>query len=257
MAAAVWYFLPPAPYTASAKFRIETHPEGTLYDHPEGRTDFSNYEQMQVALLKGQMVLNAALKQPKVAQLPEVRRAVDPVDWLEKEIHIDFANGQEILHLTISSDDKETCKILVDAVSAAYLQEVGSAAAKHREERRKELTDLVEKLQRNVKTMRADIRKRAEPVGSQDSQVLALKQRMAGDKAMQAQHEITEADSRLRKLKNEQSLLPMADDPASVVIPAGRWTPSSIAVPTLPSCFQPRLTSTARSKPSRRRRSAG
>ncbi|HVS36739.1 MAG TPA: polysaccharide biosynthesis tyrosine autokinase [Gemmataceae bacterium] len=227
--AAIWYFLPPAPYTASAKFRIESKPEGTIYDHPEGKTDFGNYEQMQVALIKGQMVLNNALKSEfeqrpgvkvPVAQLPEVRKAVDPVDWLEKQVHIDFPNGQEILHLTISSDDKDVCKILVDALSAAYLDEVGDASRRHREDKRKELQELVDKLDRELDGLRADIRKKAEPVGSQDTQVLALKQKLALEEAKRAQHDLEECDSRLNRLKNEQSLLPKADDLASVVIPA-------------------------------------
>ena len=64
-----------------------------------------------MAIIKGQMVLNAALP-AQGRPTPEVHKAADPVEWLEKEIHIDFPNGREILHLTISSDDAETCKIL-------------------------------------------------------------------------------------------------------------------------------------------------
>src|SRR5438067_13495280 len=38
--AGVWYFLPPPKYCATAKFLIPSKPEGTLYDHPEAKTEF-------------------------------------------------------------------------------------------------------------------------------------------------------------------------------------------------------------------------
>ena len=84
-----------------------------------------------MAVIKSQMVLNAALRQPQVGRLDEVRKAADPVAWLEKEIRIDFPNGREILRLSIDSDDREACKTLVTAVTAAYLEEVANEANKH------------------------------------------------------------------------------------------------------------------------------
>ncbi len=160
--AAVWYFLPPAPYTATAMFRIESKPQGTLYDHPEARTDFQNYEQMQVALLKSHLVLNNALNQPGVAQIADVQKASDQVDWLEKQIHTDFSNGPEILRLTISSDNDKDCKTLVDAVTSAYLKEVGVDANTRRNDRQSELSGLVDAYEKKLKSLRADLRKQAE-----------------------------------------------------------------------------------------------
>src|ERR1700722_11621442 len=126
--AAVWFFLPPPKYTASTKFLIPIKPQGTLYDHPEGKTEFEAFAATQVALIKSQMVLTAALRQPQIARLEEVHQAPDPVAWLEKEVRIDNPNGREILRLSVESADRETCKALVTAVSTAYLQEVANEA---------------------------------------------------------------------------------------------------------------------------------
>ncbi len=204
--AAVWCFLPPPQYCASVKFLIPSKPESTLYEHPEAKTEFSTFEDTQMAIIKGQMVLNAALRQPQVAHLPELHKATDPVDWLEKQIHIDFPNGREILRLSIYSDDAETCKVLVNAVSTAYLQEISNETTKQRQKRLDELKTLTTQYEAKLKKLRDAVHERAKTVGGGGDLALALKQLEAHEQSMAARRELIEVESRLRDLETEESV---------------------------------------------------
>jgi succinoglycan biosynthesis transport protein ExoP len=217
--AAVWFFLPPPNYTASTKFLIPIKPQGTLYDHPEGKTEFDSFAATQVAIIKSQMVLNAALRQPEIARLEEVHKAPDPVAWLEKEVRIDNPNGREILRLSVESADRETCKALVAAVSAAYLQEVANEANKRRQDRLDVLKTLTEKYETKLKKLREALRERGKPVGGGSDVAIALKQLESHEAALAARQELVAVESRLRNLTADESMA-AAREPSNVEVPA-------------------------------------
>src|SRR5262249_30776570 len=81
-AARVWPFLPPAKQSVYAKLYMPTRPEHILYERTEAQSDFASFQRTQVALIKSRLVLNAALRNPKVAQLDldSVRKRMDPVE---------------------------------------------------------------------------------------------------------------------------------------------------------------------------------
>ncbi len=217
--AAIWFFLPPPNYTAATKFLIPIKPQGTLYDHPEGKTGFEDFEANQTAIIKSQMVLNAALRQPQIAGLEEVHKAPEPVTWLEQKIRIDNPNGREILRLSVESADRETCKALVTAVSTAYLQEVANEANKRRQDRLDVLKTLTDKYETKLKTLREALHERGKPVGGGSDVAIALKQLEAHEAALAARHELVAVESRLRNLTADESLA-AAREPANVEVPA-------------------------------------
>src|SRR5262249_20570007 len=64
-AVAVW-FLRPVTFTARTLLHIKSYEEPLIFPIQEGRPDFSNYQRVQVALVKSRLVLNSALRDPKV-----------------------------------------------------------------------------------------------------------------------------------------------------------------------------------------------
>src|SRR5262249_12423516 len=92
----VWT-LRPITFTARPRLHVKSSPEWILYKTPDGQGDFSNYQRAQTALVKSPLVLNSALRDPKVERLPIVLKQDDPVAWLEREIHADFGTAPEVL----------------------------------------------------------------------------------------------------------------------------------------------------------------
>lgn len=220
--AAVWYLLPPPKYTASAKFLIPSKPEGTLYDHPEAKTEFASFEDTQMAVLKSPVVLNRALnalKQPQVAGLEDLHHAADPVAWLEKEVHIDFPNGREILRLSVDAENQEACKALVAAVSKSYLEEIANEAGKRRQHRLDELKGLTDTYETKLKKLRDGFRERGKAVGGGSDVAVALKQLESHEAALAARRELVEVESKLRNLQAEESQA-AGREPANVEVPS-------------------------------------
>ncbi len=146
----------------AAKLYMPVDPEGVLFKHPEASSNFQNYQQTQIALIKSKLVLNAALREPRVADLPVVRSAQDPVAWLEKDIRIDLAGSLEIVRVSLSGDNAADLKLIVDAVVKSYLTEVVDKQKKRRRDRLEELKRLCNLYEDELK--RAQDRRRAADV---------------------------------------------------------------------------------------------
>src|SRR5271165_6768719 len=121
---AAWSLLPAPPHTARSLLHIAAAQPRVLFKTSEYRPDANAFRQTQLALVKSRLVLNAALRQPKVADLTTIRKEPDPIAWLEKELKVTYTSSPEILSVTLSGDPPDELKTIVDAVVTAYLQEI-------------------------------------------------------------------------------------------------------------------------------------
>ncbi|HYV37294.1 MAG TPA: hypothetical protein VE988_16420 [Gemmataceae bacterium] len=96
------------------------------------KEEFDNFRESQKALVRSRLVLNSALREPKVAALTMVQNQMDPVSWLEKNLIVDFPQSPEILRIALCSDDIPAAIAIVDAVSNAYRKEVDYKASNAR-----------------------------------------------------------------------------------------------------------------------------
>jgi polysaccharide biosynthesis transport protein len=149
--AGVWYFVPPPRPTASAKLYMPVDPEGIVYKHPEASQNFQNYQATQIALIKSRLVLNAALREPRVAALSGIQTSRDPVAWLEAAIRIDSGGSPEIIQLSITGGNAAELKTILEAVVKSYLVEVVDKQKKRRKERMDELQKHCNLLEESVK----------------------------------------------------------------------------------------------------------
>ena len=83
-AVAAWFITPPPTYKARAMVHLSSAPEAILNRqvHDPGR-DFGALQQTQKTVVRSQMVLNAALKQPQVSALSIVGRQRAPAFRVE------------------------------------------------------------------------------------------------------------------------------------------------------------------------------
>ena len=76
------------------------------------------------ALVKTRLVLNSALRNPKVASLAIVHEQIDAVTWLEKEIQADFSIAPEMMRIAMVGEEPNELLAIVDAVREAYVKEI-------------------------------------------------------------------------------------------------------------------------------------
>src|SRR5262245_41797584 len=97
--AAVWMLLPPQKSTVRALLRVPSH-----HFQPIPLNDgqkFENFQRAQVANAKSRFVLVKALADPNVKNLSVLAEHDDAVQWLERELQVDFSISPETLRISI------------------------------------------------------------------------------------------------------------------------------------------------------------
>ncbi len=149
-----WFAMPPSKYNAQARVRLDPTGGGTLGKGTSAavdfRGDFVAFQKTQITVVKSQLVLNAALQDEKISQLGLVREHPnDMIEWLNKELVVNFADGPEILSISLTGDEPTDLVPLVNAIMKAYLKEFvlreETARTKHIDHLRK-LRDQAEQL---------------------------------------------------------------------------------------------------------------
>lgn len=204
---AAW-FLIPMTYKAEAKLHVAAQAPKILFSTVDNSQDlggdsYKRYQSTQQTLLKSHLVLAAALLDPKVAHYKMIRDHVDPIDWLQKTLGVDFASGSEVMEISLSGSDPEEIAGIVNAVKKAYMDEVVNVDLKRRTERFDHLKKMREHYTELLKKKRDTMRKLAESVGSNDRETLALRQQYAMEHLQFLQKERLEIQSQRRRLEVE------------------------------------------------------
>jgi hypothetical protein len=132
VAAGVWYLLPPTKEEAYAKLLIREK-SGDIFQHPEYQTNFQSYLREQIAHLKSRYVINAALNQPKVANLSVVgENSPYVVDWFAKRLKVDTPEDPQIVRVSLVLDNPEEARLIIEAMTEAYFKEVVSKERQQR-----------------------------------------------------------------------------------------------------------------------------
>jgi polysaccharide biosynthesis transport protein len=174
-AAAAWFGLSPR-YTVYSQVRIAASQPSLVFRTDLGRGDFATFQRTQVATIRSRFVLNEALKRDEVKRLPLVAEQPEPLSWLEEELKVDFKEGSEIVSISLSGEDPQQLAVVVNAVTQAYLSEVKSQDSKQASAKASELENLQTDSRNRLKENREKLKKRAEELGTTNSQALTVLQ---------------------------------------------------------------------------------
>jgi capsular exopolysaccharide synthesis family protein len=219
----VWYVTPPAKYTAVTILQIAPDDPKLIFTTQENRVKFEIFQKTQLALIKSRLVLDAVLKEVKVARLPmvqEASRAGDPIEWLENSIVVDFPPNSEILQISLSGDRPEDLATLVNAVTDVYMNQIVDRTTEERIRRQETLRESYMSYQNKMKEKRSQVRRLAVSAGSDDRQTLALKGQLMQQQLALTNQERLKVRTELMRLKAESESLktlgPAVIDPTAL-----------------------------------------
>src|SRR5262249_29332356 len=139
-------------------------------------------------------------------------------------LKIDFKAGPEYMRLSLSGDHPEELKILLTAISDAYLREIVNREHNKQLAHLDQLKEIQSQYEEVLRRKRKSVREMSLAVGSGDPQVIAVKQRYAFEALGEAQKELIKLKSELRRLQLELSAqaareksLEKADFPAALI----------------------------------------
>jgi hypothetical protein len=121
------WWMQPNRVVATALFRISRVRPAIFGETPQADdNDLENVKNTQVALLKSQFVLQAAVRKPGVASMPVFAGQADPVKWLMDNLVVEFPQQGEVLSISLEGHEAHAANLaqLVDSVAKAYSDEV-------------------------------------------------------------------------------------------------------------------------------------
>ncbi len=70
------------------------------------------------------MALNAALRDSAVSNYRMIREQVDPIEWLQQNLKVEFIANSELMEISLIGEDPQELAGIVNAVKKAYIEEV-------------------------------------------------------------------------------------------------------------------------------------
>jgi capsular exopolysaccharide synthesis family protein len=222
-AAAAWYAMPSAKYLGYVRVHVAAKPPEVVFPSAESLADFSLFQRAQVAMVKSRPVLEAALAEPRVADLDLWRDKADPVEWLEKNLQADYTLAPEILRISLKGDEPEDLKIVLDAVTGAYLREFHQQESTRQRTRLRQLQDLYTQFDDSLREKRQKLTNLAKKTGPNDAQVKAVHHEFALQRLAEAQKELMRNQLEVTRLEGE-----LAAHKAKQKLPAEQPIPEGV-----------------------------
>jgi capsular polysaccharide biosynthesis protein len=155
----VFYSIQPT-YLASSLLRVDPAAPELFSPLKESISDGRSltYLQTQANLITSMHVLNSAVADPLVVNLPMIKQAENPVDELKKKLIVDIREDTSLIRVALESQDPNEAITIVDAVVGSYMSYNRSYSRGANKELTDSLTKQLENLRRVLENKRATLR---------------------------------------------------------------------------------------------------
>ncbi len=226
-----WKLIVPK-YSASAFLQIDADNRPLIFETADqgggtGAIGFKLYKNTQQQIMLTPFVLNAALRDEGVKNLPIVASSPDAVSWLQEELSVKFPADGEIMQVSLETADPTSCVKLVNAVVNAYMNEVVVSERNERLKRLDNLERVYAEAETKVRNKRAELKTLAAALGTGDSESLTVAQQstlqqfgLMQEKLSDVQYQLMQAQGEIKILQDLQTRLASADESKAEVVPA-------------------------------------
>jgi capsular exopolysaccharide synthesis family protein len=204
---ATWYMMPPPKITAQTQLHVTVNPPNPLFPEKSGENQ-EEFMLRQASLIRDRFVLTAALREhPGLVQMSLLKDQSDPLQWLEKEIRVEFPSP-EFMHISLSGDQPEELTQIVTAVTESYLENVVDREGKTRRDEMTKLKQIHDDFLKRTKNKRQRIRELSRNVGPIDEKNLVIQQQIDLENLRIVKNELAKVHNDLRNLRIELGLHP-------------------------------------------------
>lgn len=172
--AGAWNLLAPK-QTAYSSIRVSSRVQSPINPSEDDRYRFNLFLRSQAAQIKSRFVLNAALLRDEIKRLNLQKKYTDAVAWLETELKVETGMDSEIVRLSLSSDDPEEARLVVNAVAQAYMKEVVEKEDSARAARVADLDKIYAQATAKLRDKMNSYKKQAKEIGSIEDPTVQLK----------------------------------------------------------------------------------
>jgi polysaccharide biosynthesis transport protein len=201
--AAVWTYLPLPKMTGYSVLQIKAQPEYITLPSGDARIEFNIYRQSQTALIKSRLVLNSAMSQPDVSNLPLIKNEPNAINWLEGQLKIDFNLGPEFMKVSIEGNNGDELKTIITAVTESYLKDVVNKDKAKRLARLDQLTKVYRKYEDTMQNQRKRIRALAETLATSEPVAAAVREKYIQEEIGICRRELSQLEREVLRAKSD------------------------------------------------------
>lgn len=203
----------PAKKAVRGYLRVHAVPP-TLSTGGEGKLDlaeFDFYKRNLAALIKSPLVIDRALDDKTIRDLPIIRQhETNASDWLADQIEVKFPGDAELMTIGMVTDDREQAKVIVDAVIAAFMRQVVRPEQGDRVERRDNLDKKLRSLKQQVLDRQRQLYELSQQIGTDDAQTAKIHYKVEVDSLETLMRSRTETQKRISDLTFKIKLAELA-----------------------------------------------
>ena len=197
LAAVVLWELTPAPYESFATLKVLQYEPRTSTKQTGGyESNFLNYRDTQMAYMKSQPVLEAALRKPEVSQTETIKVLKYPSEYLAKKLKVNFMESDEFVQIGLEGSHPRELTTIVNAVKDAYMNEVVYAERNQKATQLEKLQTLCREKTQELKNLESHIDELAEGLGTTDARANIMNMNLL-------QQDLTDIRRDLRKVKDD------------------------------------------------------
>lgn len=224
VAGVLWIALPQQ-YVAVAELLVMSQ-EDRLLPEIDARSrrqltssDYDIFRQTQASLITSAFVLNSVMRDPQINTLSmlDAENEPNPIGFLQDNLEATYPNDAEVLQVSLRGENAQELKILVDAVTDAYLAETVFS-------RREKLKQRLHKLREEYNTNRDEIRQQRESIHNQEVQLGArdasnshIRHQLELEKLRKLDNSRAELESKLHEIDMQVTLADSLDDTADEI----------------------------------------
>jgi len=213
LALAVWIGVP-AKASATAILKVASVKPSLVFQIDEGgESDYETYKRTLLGLIKAQPVLQAALREPGIKDLPTLRDEPDElkVNWLRTNLDVAFDQNAELMRISMEGERPGDLVKIVNATTSAFLEEIIFAERESKLRNKDTLTRSFHKTQAEIEQKQqayVDLAKelytQESPEGDVQLSLAANEQQAVRQQIAELRGGILEAETRLAQLEANQ-----------------------------------------------------
>jgi len=221
-AAGVWFGWG-SHYTARAVLKVAYQPQVVAFQTAETQQQarapeaFEVFKDTQIQLIKSDVVLTPALRDPAARELEPIRkRGAAAAEWLADEIEVGFPQEAEIMEVRFTSRDPAEAATLVNAVVEAYLEDVVNRGTQERRERLDKVEQAIAQKDTELREAWNEISRLSRDFGVSEDEAMRLKQQLIQQELADYRREYMRTQFELRRARGEleaqRALLAVVDE---------------------------------------------
>ncbi len=201
-AAGVWLAMPAGKHQVRGLLQIK--PNAQMVGKNAGMDpEFESFKKTQESLIKGRRLVEKVYRDPKVAQLHDIRTADDPLLYLEQAIRVRW-DSPELLNVWMNGDDPKQLKIILDTILEEFVKDAWSNESKERSEKRRAIEVSIATLVREIDAIEKELDRAVDLNHGPDVESNAVKMKQLSDEITGISRDIAETEKQLEELKIEE-----------------------------------------------------